>query len=164
MKLYGIFPTIQVYKPADARAQRCIEIVADMVFTSLRWNGDHFHFALDWHDPESDPDMYGFHEDRALPHMVDLRDAEALRKRIAQMADPNIPGPGSVIRSIATCRAVLFGYDGQAFLCLRHEDPAPISSDPVLVVVEERPDILNETDYLDGFFLPGEQAKSSSGV
>jgi hypothetical protein len=59
----------------------------------------------------------------------------------------------ATIRSIATCRAATFGYDGQAFLCLRHEDEPPVSPDPSLVVVEERPDFLVECDYFDGALL-----------
>ena len=45
-------------------------------------------------------------------------------------------------------RGAFFGYDAQAFLCLRHED-APPSASP-LVQVEDRIVMLAETDFFDG--------------
>jgi hypothetical protein len=54
---------------------------------------------------------------------------------------------------MATCRAATFGYDGQAFICLRHEDDPPISPAPDLVEVAEEPSLLTETDYLDGVII-----------
>ena len=44
-----------------------------------------------------------------------------------------------------------FGYDGQALLCLRHEDPPPVSSDTSLAIVEERSDLLVDSDWFDGW-------------
>ena len=55
-----------------------------------------------------------------------------------------------------TCHApATFGSDGQAFVCLRDEDTPPVSPDPALVIVEERPEILAGFDYFDGW-LPGD--------
>lgn len=69
---------------------------------------------------------------------------------LLNMGDPFDPTEFYMIRSMISCRAVMYGYDAQAFLCLRTEDEAPISPDPDTIVVEERPDLLLETDYLDG--------------
>jgi hypothetical protein len=44
-----------------------------------------------------------------------------------------------------------FGWDGQAFLCLRLEDEMPVSSDPLLATVVDQPEMLTGTDYFDGW-------------
>ena len=40
------------------------------------------------------------------------------------------------IKSRLNCRQALFGYDGQAILCLRLEDPPPVSPMPDVINVE----------------------------
>lgn len=69
---------------------------------------------------------------------------------LMNMGDPFSPTHFHMIRSMISCRAVMYGWDAQAFLCLRTEDEAPVSPDPATIVVEERPDLLLDTDYLDG--------------
>ncbi|RZJ37556.1 MAG: hypothetical protein EON86_17030 [Brevundimonas sp.] len=69
---------------------------------------------------------------------------------LMNMGDPFVPTDFFTIRSMISCRSVMYGYDAQAFLCLRTEDEAPASPDPSLILVEERPDLLLQTDYLDG--------------
>jgi hypothetical protein len=152
MKVYGIFPTIDLADPKDTRVQACISMVTEMVCRALRAGGDSFQYAVDWRDPGG-PEWGICTEGLAEPHVHSLSDPEALRQLVRLAVDP-YSGKGASVRSIATCRAVTFGYDGQAFLCLRHEDEPPTSADPSLVEVEERTDLLAETDYFDGF-LPG---------
>lgn len=150
MKVFSIFPLIDMFGPnRDERADRCISLVTDIVCQALRRNGDDFHCAVDWKDPGS-LDSRAFSTDIAEPQIVWLRSEEALRRRVTRSVDPNV-GEQGTIRFIATCRAVTFGYDGQAFLCLRHEDEPPHSPDVPLIKVEERPDILLEFDYFDGW-------------
>lgn len=87
----------------------------------------------------------------AEPHVVSLGDPEALRRMVRLSVDPFSGIGAAVIRSIATCRAATFGYDGQAFLCLRHEDEPPASADPSLVTIEDRSNLLTGADYFDGY-------------
>ena len=49
--------------------------------------------------------------------------------------------------------AATFGFDGQAFLCLRHEDEPPVSPAPDLVEVVEDPTYLTGTDFFDGVII-----------
>jgi hypothetical protein len=152
MKAYAIAPSFELYGDGipDERTQASISLIARMTFDSLRSGGDVFQFVVDWRDPGAPPDAGFFHEDLAEPHLISLRSDEDLLDRIRRSIDPNAVC-GGTLRSAATCRAVTFGYDGQAFLCLRHEDKAPASPDPMLAVVREDPDLLTSTDYLDGW-------------
>jgi len=151
MKVYGIFPAYdRCDVDADEKEEQCVRIVAGMVFDCLRSDGDDFHFVVDWRDPGAPADTGVFHEDIAEPQILELRQSDALREWLLKAVHPNVPAGGTV-RSIATCRSATFGYDGQAFVCLRHEDEPPVSPDPSLVAVEERPDILLEYDLFDGW-------------
>ncbi|MGY4398731.1 hypothetical protein ACVWZA_003941 [Sphingomonas sp. UYAg733] len=150
MKAYGIFPTFDLSDPNDDRVKTCISLVSNIVLDRLRADGDDFHYVVDWRDPGSSP-WQGWTEGLAKPHIVPLTEEDTLEQLVRLSVDPFSGGSAAVIRSIATCRAVTFGYDGQAFLCLRHEDEPPISLDVGLVTVEERPDFLTETDYFDGW-------------
>jgi len=134
----------------DERSRACIELVTDMVVKALRSGGDHFHYVVDWLDPGDEPSSGGFNEEIAEPHVSSLGDAATLTDRIRKSVNP-FDGTYSTVRSISTYRAVTFGYDGQAFLCLREEDAPPVSSDPSLVSVEERSELLTHSDYFDGW-------------
>jgi len=120
-----------------------------MVVGALRANGDLLFFDVDWRDPGM-PSGSPFHEIIAQPHIIRLADEQALTEHVRRSVDPYDP-IGATIRSIATCRAATFGYDGQAFLCLRHEDIAPVSADQSLVEIKEWSGYLTETDYFDGY-------------
>jgi hypothetical protein len=150
MKAYGIFPAFEMNDANDRRVQDCIDLVADIVVAGLRAGGDTFHYVLDWRDPGSAP-WHGWTEDLAQPHIVALNERDHLAELVRLSVDPFSAGSAAVIRSIATCRAVTFGWDGQAFLCLRHEDEPPVSSDPSLVLIEQQSNYLTETDYFDGW-------------
>jgi hypothetical protein len=149
MKCYAVFPVFHLTQH-DERSRACIEVVSRTVVDALRQGGDNFHYVVDWLDPGAAPNGGSFHEDLAQAHIQQLEDADTLMDRIRRSVDP-FNGIGSTVRSIATCRAATFGYDGQAFLCLRHEDDPPITLDPSLAVVEERSDYLTRTDYFDGW-------------
>jgi hypothetical protein len=152
MKCVAIFPAIDLVAGHD-RAQECIDLVTSLVVEALRQGGDDFHYAVDWLDPGAPTETGVFREDLAQPHIRQLQEVEALRDRIRKSIDP-FCGVGSPVRSIATCRAATFGYDGQAFLCQRLEDAVPVTPDPDLVTIEEQPDFLTVTDWFDGW-LPG---------
>ncbi|RYD50285.1 MAG: hypothetical protein EOP60_12110 [Sphingomonadales bacterium] len=148
MKACAIIPAFDM-GATDPRTRVYIELASAMIIEALRQGGDHFHFVVDWRDP--DAAIGSVHsEDIAEPHVTQLADIYALSSRVMQSVDPN-GCFGSTIRSIATCRAATFGYDGQAFLCLRHEDDTPVSPDPTLVRVSENYDYLTQTDYFDGW-------------
>ncbi len=155
MKAYGAFPAFELYGAgiADARTQAAIALIVEIVIDALRRDGDRFHYAVDWRNPGAASLLGQWSGDVAAPHVVPFSDADDLRDAIHRAIDPNIVG-WCLIRSIATCRAATFGYDGQAFLCLRHEDAPPISPDTSLVTVEARPDMLTGSDRFDGW-LPG---------
>lgn len=149
MRTYGIFPVFDLTDREDALVQACISLVTEIVIECLRSGGDNSHSAMDWRNPGSGP-WQDWSSDIAEPYLVPLNDAAALRQVVYMSVDPFSPGCATVIRSAANCRAATFGYDGQAFLCLRHDDKPPFSPNPELVLIEERPDLL-ETDYFDGW-------------
>ena len=156
MKAYGIFPMIDMQKSHDPRVESAHAIVTKLVCECLRADGDCFHVTVDWRNPNSEPRGICT-EGIATPHAVSLSSREELQKLVSLSTDPSHDEGAAVIRSMATCRAATFGYDGQAFLCLRHEDRIPVSSDPNLVEVSERPDLLTEADYFDGVIAsPGD--------
>jgi hypothetical protein len=149
MKAYMIAPTFEMHDVDDDRTRAAVQLIAKMVFDCLRSGGDTFQFAVDWADPGDAPGGI-FSEDLAEPHVISLQSKDALLDRLLRAVDPNCAGGGQV-RSIATCRSCTFGCDGQAFLCLRHEDQPPVSPNPSLAVVTERSDLLAGSDYFDGW-------------
>jgi hypothetical protein len=159
MRAYIINPPFDMYGHDDNRTSAAIKHIAEIVFRCLRSAGDRFQYAVVWADPGQEPGG-SFHEDLAQPHVFRLETDDALREWLLKSVDPNVDGGGDV-RSIATCRSVTFGYDGQAFLCLRHEDEPPFSSDPSLAIVAERPDLLAQSDYFDGWIRESGAANGS---
>jgi hypothetical protein len=149
MKAYIIYPPFETFGKGDEHISAATNLVAEIVFGCLRQGRDTFQHTVVWVNPGEEPGSI-FNEGEAMPHVIRLDTDEALRAWLRQSVDPNIDGGGDV-RSIATCRTVTFGYDGQAFLCLRHEDAPPVSPDPTLAIVEERADLLGGTDYFDGW-------------
>jgi hypothetical protein len=80
---------------------------------------------------------------------VHIRDTDTLRRLLTECGEPN-SGKWMLIRSLVTCRAVLYGHDGQAFVCLPTGSPAISSPDESLIKVEECSHLLAETDWMDG--------------
>ena len=149
MRAYIIDPPFETYGVEDERTSAAVDLIADIVLRSLRRGGDTFHYCVVWANPGEEPDG-NWNEDIAVPHVFKLDTEGVLRDWLRKCVDPNRPGWG-IVRSIATCRCVTFGYDGQALLCLRHEDDPPVSPDASLAVVEERPEFLADCDYFDGW-------------
>ena len=152
MKAYEILPLIEMTVEDDPRVISCHSLITELVCNSLRADGDTFHVAVDWRDP--DRESWGMCTDGvAQPQVVRLDTPESLRELVRLSTDPFSSKGASTIRSMATCRAATFGYDGQAFLCLRHEDNPPASPNKELVEVAECPDLLTNTDYFDGVIV-----------
>ena len=149
MKAYLIGPPFETFGREDERTSAATNLVAEIVFDCLRRGGDTFQFSVVWANPGEEPGGI-WNADIAIPHVIRLQADDDLREWLRKSVDPNTSGGGDV-RSIATCRSVTFGYDGQALLCLRHEDVPPASSDLTLATVAERPDFLAEADYFDGW-------------
>lgn len=153
MKAYGIFPAFDLDDPADPAVQACISLITTIVCASLRADGDVFHAAIDWRDPGNEPWSGLATMGLATPNLVLLSDLEKLEALVRMSVDPFSGKWLGGIRSIATCRVATFGYDGQAFLCLRHEDAPPVSPRPEVAVVEECPELLTDCDYFDGVIV-----------
>jgi hypothetical protein len=153
MKAYGVFPAFDLDDPAEPSVQDCISLITAIVCASLRADGDVFHAAIDWHDPGSEPWSGLATMGVATPNLVLLSDLEKLEALVRMSVDPFSGKCVGGIRSIATCRVSTFGHDGQAFLCLRHEDAPPVSPRPEVAVVEERPEFLTDSDCFDGVIV-----------
>lgn len=149
MRAYIIEPQLETFGVSDLRAGIALDLIVDVVFSCLRRGGDCFQYSVEWADPVATVGA-PFREDVAIPHVYELSSDVDLRSWLRRAIDPNTPGKGDV-RSIATCRTASFGYDSQVFLLLRTEDDPPISPDPELVRIEERRDILSDTDWFDGW-------------
>ena len=81
--------------------------------------------------------------------VVQIADRETLRSVLLDCGDPN-SGRWMLIRSLVTCRAVLYGYDGQASVCLPTAALPIVSPDGSLITVEECSHLLARTDWMDG--------------
>ncbi|WP_447759779.1 hypothetical protein [Sphingopyxis panaciterrae] len=150
MRAYEITPAFHLRDDADARTQASISLIASIIVSHLRMDGDKFHYSIDWRDPGSDPDIAFWSKGVGEPHIVALSTEERLYRRVRVSVDPfNLFG--SDIRSIATCRTVAFGYEGEAFLCLRNDDLCPISSDCSLAKVQVRTEFLLNGSHMDGW-------------
>lgn len=143
MKAYIISPTMDVFDRTgiiSLDASRALFLIAEIVADSLREGGDCTHRAVVWDGPSM--------IDQSAS-LIALADRESLIALTGKMLDPH-NFVGGTIRSAANCRAATFGQDGQAILCLRHEDPPPLSPDAALAGVEENSELLAETDLFDG--------------
>lgn len=150
MRTYGLFPVGNIGNDPLVDAEY-LDLAANLICDSLRLEGDNFHYCVDWKDPKSVENTIFFNEKNAVPHVEQIQDEGKLYHRIRASLDPNGEVYGGVIRSIATCRAVAFGYDGQAFLCLRHEDTRPKTPNETLLLITEENNFAYEYDYFDGF-------------
>lgn len=168
MKAYLISPTENEFSSqANQAVSASIDLICEMVSAALLHGGERYLFAVNWTDPGEEPGASAFHEDRAELHLKHIDSAEALRIAVRRSLDPE-DRYSTTIRSATVCRCATFGYDGQALLCLRHEDAALRSPDPFLVHVEDYSSALVETDYFDGWMPPGGPVKaefcSSAGL
>jgi hypothetical protein len=174
MKLYYVGPNLDATMPREmvkARTFAAVEPIADLILSYLRRDGFAAlvgvsalntgvveFYPLPQPRP-SYPDL-GPRQERFGRWVATRFDSEAeVRAALIRMGDCHTPPPKDDdhgardffrIGSMISCRSVFYGYDGQAFLCLHACDDPPVSPDPELVRVEERRDILVETDYADG--------------
>ncbi|HEX4303386.1 MAG TPA: hypothetical protein VHZ78_11370 [Rhizomicrobium sp.] len=154
MKLYYIGPNVNPAAMAeevvDARMRAAIAPIADLILDYFR--ADSFAAivgltGLNPPYPAAAPGESIFGRYRVTHFQTEAE----LRTALIGMGDP-FSGLGRyfMVRSLISCRAVTYGYDGQAFLCLRTEDAPPVAPDPELIWVNEWTELLTTTDYLDG--------------
>jgi hypothetical protein len=149
MKLYRISPVIPAHSNEafiDARLKACIELIADLILSHI--SSDPALFGIRHTNEVSDSplltsDRYGYAEVTRIPN------EDNLRRILIACGDPN-SGAWMLIRSLVTCRAVFYGYDGQAFVCLPTEADTSVSSDESVINVKECSHLLIEADWLDG--------------
>lgn len=130
----------------DERFQRYLELCSDLVCKHLADDPALFglrHVGEVTAAPVPTNQRYGASEG------VRITDRATLKAILRESCDP-CSGKFMVVRSLVTCRAVLFGYDGQAFVCLPMNAPDIVTPDEDLITVENRSEMLIETDYLDG--------------
>ncbi len=156
MKLYYTGPNVNVTTTADdvidARMRAAIVPIADLILGYFRADSFAALVGLTGLNPPYPPVAPG---QRAFGRyrITHFQTETDVRAALVGMGNP-FGGPAHwphyMVRSMISCRSVFYGYDGQAFLCLRTEDAPQISPDPELIWVEERTELLTTSDYLDG--------------
>ena len=115
MKLYLIAPRVADNADeaaTDARLRLCVEPIADLILQHL--SADPALFGMrhvgEASDPPFEPEArYGYAD------VVRIADTEMLKEILLACGDRH-SGKWMLIRSLVTCRAVFYGYDGQAFV------------------------------------------------
>lgn len=149
MKLFlvdHVFPLSTDYAH-DAHFRECSERIAELILSHI--SEDPALFGMRQVDERSEAPVSS---DACYSDVETVRiaDKEVLRSILRQCGDPS-SGKWMLIRSLVTCRAVRYGFDGQAFVCLPTEAPAIVSPDETLIVVQDCSDQLVATDWMDGF-------------
>ena len=149
MKLYQIAPVLLPNSDpfaTDARLRACIVPIADTILACV--SADPALFAMR-HKSEASPTPVQPDTAYGNAEVVRVANAEMLRKILLECGDP-FGGGWMLLRSLITCRSVVHGCDGNAFVCLLTDDPPMASPDEALIAVEECSNLLTETDWLDG--------------
>lgn len=149
MKLFLVAPVVPSEldkKTANVRFRNCIEPIADLILSHLQ--DDPALFGMRHKGEASKPPLpttetFGYAE------IVRLADKVSLRAVLLECGDPS-SGQWMLIRSLITCRAVFYGYDGQAFVCLPHEAPPILTPDADMINVVDVSEMLAGSDYMDG--------------
>jgi hypothetical protein len=157
MKLYLVGPNLvgcSDRASEDARQRACIAPIADLILSHLA--EDPALFAMRHKGEASSPCIppeacYGYAEVARIP------DRETLRRILMECGDP-FDIRWTLIRSLVTCRAVFYGYDAQAYVCLPMEADPILSPDVNLITVADRSSMLTETDWLDGLINHHDEA------
>ena len=152
MKLYLVAPKVPANDEQagpNARERECVKLMADLITAHL--SPDPALFGMRHTGEVSDspiqPEMrFGYAE------VFHLGSENALRTTLLDCGDPN-SGKWVLIRSLVTCRAVFYGYDAQAFVCLPTDCPPILSPNESLIRVEECSHLLIETDWMDGLIM-----------
>jgi hypothetical protein len=143
VKAYILRPNIDVFDGTGTlapHAASALQVIAEMVADCLEEGGDTSHHATV---------SYGPAKVGTPPNVVPLPDRQSLVTLALRLLNPN-DLLGGDIRSVVNCRTATFGQDGQAMLCLRHEDTAPLARDASLVSAIEYSDRLAGSDLFDG--------------
>lgn len=156
MKMYLLAPQTRANDDSDAAITAATDetgrIIAGLIVDALRHGGDTSHHGLwvaaDPWDAVRGPDGNVARLSFGAVHATPLEDADRLRSWIMTAIDP-AQGHGCEVRSLINCRSVSFGYDGQAFLSLRADDPPPVAPGP-LILVQDCAALLSASDYQDG--------------
>lgn len=149
MKLYLVSPAIPAYSDeafVDARLEACIGVISDLILSHLATDPALFGVR---HTNEGSASPLPTGERCGYAEVARIPDAETLRRVLVACGDPN-SGEWISIRSLVTCRAVFYGYDGQAFVCLPTDAEPIVSPDPAMISVEECSQLLTESDWMDG--------------
>ena len=149
MKLYLVQPAIPPdadQKEISARIASCIEPIARLILPYLL--ADPAMFGLR-HTNEASQQPLAMAERYGYAGVVRLADESMMRAALVACGDPN-SGQWMLIRSLVTCRSVFYGYDGQAFVCLPHDDEPILSPDNEMIAVSDQSQMLIETDWMDG--------------
>jgi len=152
MKLYLVSPAIPVdADPAlvNDRLAACIEPIADLILSHLA--PDPALFGMRGVDDVTDSPL-GAGDRYAGAEVARIPDDASLRRVLLACGDPN-SGQWMLIRSVATCRTVRYGFDGQAYVCLPESADPIVSPDEDLIDVVECSHLLVETDLLDGILI-----------
>ena len=136
-----------IHASKGERSDYAVAMVTEIALAALRLDQDRTVHAIFFNSVPQDASADLIDENVYLARPAD---PAQLRQWMYDALHPYREGGGQ-IRSSLTCRCVVFGYDGQVLICLRSEDPAPVSPDPSIVVVQERPDLIARCDYFDGY-------------
>ena len=144
MRAFAIFPKADVFDGSGSlseTASAAIAAVARVVGGCLMQGDEDSLQAHTWEGP--------LVEQGTRPSVSSIADRFTLEALVRRCLDPNDHFGGEV-RSAHNCRMVTFGFDGQAFICLRHDDTPPQSPEQSLVTIEEHSEWLTQTDWFDG--------------
>lgn len=146
MKLFLVSPSFHAVESGPDATRAYLDAVVELIARAIQPTGDECLIGV-WHDNEANMSGESFDAEYAGKRTRNLTDRDLLRSVLRRVADP-CDNYFMWVRCQTTCRFVFFGYDAQAFLCLRHEDAPPAAS--ALIQVEDRTDMLAETDFFDG--------------
>ncbi|WP_162237441.1 hypothetical protein [Sphingobium sp. Leaf26] len=151
MKLFGIFPNLSgsnVEADAPNSDQAKIEAVADLIVAHM--SSDPALFAME-HAGEFSGSPIELDQTYGHVRASHITDPKALREMLLDFGNPN-SGKWLLVRSLVTCRSIMYGWDGQAFVCLPNSAPAISSPDADFITVQDLSNLILETDYMDGLF------------
>lgn len=149
MKLFLVSPVTAANTDEvadDARFRECSKRIADLIATHVQDDPALFAMRPVGEGSEASVVLNARYGDIQT---VRVADRAILRTILRDSGDPN-SGKWMLIRSLVTCRAVFYGHDGQAFVCLPSEVAPIVSPDDTLISVEECSHLLAETDWMDG--------------
>lgn len=146
MKLFLVSPSFNAVERGQDATRPYLDATVEVILRAIQPTGDESIIGV-WHHNEASMGAEPFEAEYAGKRIKSLMDRDLLRSVLRRVADP-WDHYFMWVRCQTTCRFVFFGYDAQAFLCLRHEDAPPLASP--LILVEDRTPMLAETDFFDG--------------